>query len=172
MRFLLALALLAPAASAQHGGHDAHAGHDHDSAAHDTRVPTGLTADETAGLLAGRGLGMARPAELHGYPGPMHVLEHADALGLSDGQRDEAERLRAAMLAQAVPLGRQLVDAERSLDAVFASGAATAADVDRAVAQAAAVRARLRAAHLHAHLGMRAALTPAQVETYDRLQGR
>ena len=42
-----------------------------------------LSADEIADLRAGRGMGFALAAELNGYPGPVHVLEHADALGLS-----------------------------------------------------------------------------------------
>jgi hypothetical protein len=75
------------------------------------------------------------------------------------------------MLAAAVPLGRQLVDAERSLDAVFLSGAATAADVERAVAQAAAVHAQLRVTHLRAHLAMREALSEDQLQAYTRLRG-
>jgi Spy/CpxP family protein refolding chaperone len=174
-RLLLFAALAAAAStasSAQHGGHEhGHAVHVHEADAHDARVPSGLSAEEVEGLLGGAGLGMARPAELHSYPGPLHVLELAEPLGLTDDQQATAERLRADMLAEAVPLGHQLVDAERTLDAVFASGAATAADVERAVAQAAAVRARLRSAHLRAHLAMRDALSPAQIAAYDRLRG-
>ena len=165
---LLLLAALAVAAAGRPAAQHAH---DHAPDAHDTRVPSGLSADDVAGLLSGAGLGMARPAELHGYPGPLHVIEHADALLLTPEQRATAERLRAEVLAAAVPLGRQLVDAERSLDAVFLSGAATADDVDRAVALAAAAHARLRAVHLRAHLAMRDALTADQVRAYARLRG-
>lgn len=162
---LAALALaVASGAAAQHD-------HSHGADGHDTRVPSGLSADDVAGLLSGAGLGMARPAELHGYPGPLHVIELAEPLQLTDAQRATAERLRAEMLAAAVPLGRQLVDAERSLDAVFVSGTATAVDVERAVAQAAAVHARLRAVHLRAHLEMREALTDDQLRAYARLRG-
>lgn len=35
----------------------------------------------------GRAMGTALPAELNGYPGPMHVVEHADSLALDDAQR-------------------------------------------------------------------------------------
>src|SRR5690606_14585414 len=31
--------------------------------------------EEAAGIVAGRGMGYALPAELNGYPGPMHILE-------------------------------------------------------------------------------------------------
>jgi hypothetical protein len=36
---------------------------------------TALSADEVQGFLDARGMGLAKPAELNGYPGPMHVLE-------------------------------------------------------------------------------------------------
>lgn len=166
MRTLLPLLLVlaAPLAAAQHD----HAGHDAPAGAH----PSGLTADETAGLLAGRGLGMARPAELNRYPGPLHVLELADSLGLSDDQRTEAERLRVAMQAEAADLGRQLVGVERHLDALFASGEATDTAIDRMTAHAAALRGQIRAVHLRTHVAMRAALSADQIERYDHLRGR
>ena len=163
---LLTLALAAPAA-AQHD----HADHGHGPGDDGAGVPSGLHANDVAGLLAGAGLGMARPAEVHGYPGPLHVIELAEPLQLSDAQRATAERLRAEMLAQAVPLGRQLVDAERRLDDVFASGEATAAEVELAVSRAAAAHARLRAVHLRTHLAMRDALSDDQLQTYARLRG-
>jgi hypothetical protein len=42
-----------------------------------------LSDQQIGDLRAGRGMGLALAAELNGYPGPMHVLELADALGLS-----------------------------------------------------------------------------------------
>ena len=44
-----------------------------------------LSAEETADLLAGRGMGAARAAELNHFPGPAHVLELQAQLGLSAG---------------------------------------------------------------------------------------
>ena len=60
------------------------------------RALKALSADEAAGYLEGRGLGLAKPAELNGYPGPMHVLELADALALTPAQTRQAgaQRLR------------------------------------------------------------------------------
>jgi len=52
-----------------------------------------LSDDEVRQLLEGAGMGYARAAELNGYPGPMHVLELADKLGLSAQQREETRRL-------------------------------------------------------------------------------
>ena len=163
---LSSLLLLGPAVAAQH--HSQHHGHGERGGAD---APSGLSAAEAAGLAAGAGLGLARPAEVHGYPGPLHVLELADALALTDGQRAEAERLRAAMLAEAVPLGERLVEAERRLDALFTSGAATDETVAQAATYAAVLRGQLRAAHLRAHVAMRDALAPGQVARYAELRG-
>ena len=41
----------------------------------ESREITALAASEVIDLLADKGMGLARAAELKGYPGPMHVLE-------------------------------------------------------------------------------------------------
>ena len=46
-----------------------------------------LSEQQIAHLGAGRGMGFALAAELNGYPGPSHVLELADRLELTAGQR-------------------------------------------------------------------------------------
>ncbi len=177
MTRLLALAAaltLAAPAQAQSHDHHAHDGHDHaapdSSALAPPGVPTGLSPSEHDGLLMGAGLGMAASAERNGYPGPLHVIELADSLALSPRQRAEAERIRAEMLAQAVPLGEQLVVAEQRLDALFASGTVTRRWMEIQTAQIGELRARLRAVHLAAHLTMRDVLEPEQIETYTRLR--
>jgi hypothetical protein len=38
------------------------------------RIIKALSEEEIAALLKGEGLGMAKAAELNGYPGPLHVL--------------------------------------------------------------------------------------------------
>jgi hypothetical protein len=175
------LALGSPAA-AQHGGspgrhapggvgHATPPGAASPYAAMRAREAAGLGAEEVADLRAGRGMGFALPAELNGYPGPMHVLELAGPLGLSAEQRVRVEGLMAAMRAEAVPLGEALVAAERALDAAFRRGAATAGEVDRLTAEAALARGRVRAAHLRAHLHTRDALAAGQRAAYARLRG-
>ncbi len=168
MRLLLLLTLLTGPAAAQHGDHHGHHSPYTDDAAREVKA---LSADEAAGLLEGRGLGLARAAELNGYPGPLHVLELADALELTPDQRAEAARLRAEVLAKAQALGAEVVTVERHLDRLFAEGAATAEAVDQITAHLAEARGRLRAAHLRAHVAMRAALTPEQVARYAALRG-
>jgi Spy/CpxP family protein refolding chaperone len=175
MRFLpltLAVLLLAPSAPAQKSDHPHHRRADSViSRADSVDAPTGLSADEVVGLREGLGMGLARSAELHSYPGPLHVLELADALDLTAEQRATAERLRAEMLAEARPLGAQIIERERRLDNLFATGAATPEMVDRITAHIAEAQGQLRAAHLRAHVAMRDVLTPQQVAEYDRLRG-
>lgn len=52
-----------------------------------TRAIKALSPEDIAGLLNGEGMGMANAAELHGYPGPVHVRELARELGLTPTQR-------------------------------------------------------------------------------------
>ena len=67
----------------QTGGPPASGGSGEHADPHD--VP--LTEEEIASYREARGMGLARPADINGYPGPLHVLEQAEALGLSDDQR-------------------------------------------------------------------------------------
>jgi hypothetical protein len=78
-----------------------------------------LSEQQIADLRAGRGMGLALAAELNGYPGPMHVLELADALDLSGRQRAKMQELFAAMKAEAIPLGEKLIAQEAELDKAF-----------------------------------------------------
>ena len=130
-----------------------------------------LSADEIEGYLGGHGMGFARVAELNHHPGPKHVLELAEALSLTAEQRTQTEAIFADMHRKATELGRRLVDTERELDRLFASGDANEADVRDLIARAGDLEAGLRFAHVEAHLKMKRALTPDQVARYDALRG-
>lgn len=130
-----------------------------------------LPAAELAGLLAGRGLGMAQAAELNHYPGPAHVLELRTELGLTEQQLKAVEASFARTAAEARTIGAELVQKERELDGAFRNAAVTPATVTRLTGEIAAISGRLRAVHLLAHLDMRAILTPQQVAAYDHLRG-
>jgi hypothetical protein len=58
-----------------------------------TRSIKALSDQHIADLRAGRGMGLALAAELNGYPGPSHLLELADKIGLSDAQRNSARSM-------------------------------------------------------------------------------
>jgi hypothetical protein len=90
-----------------------------------TRSIKALSDQQIADLKAGRGMGLALPAELNGYPGPAHVLELSDQLGLSTEQKAHVQSLFDSMKAEAVPLGAKLLEQEAALDQQFASRSVT-----------------------------------------------
>src|SRR5438093_7543041 len=94
-----------------------------------------LSDQQIADLNTGRGMGLALAAELNGYPGPSHVLELADALGLSDEQRARTKTLFEAMKAEAVPIGERVLAEETALDRLFSEKRATAASVEALTAR-------------------------------------
>lgn len=130
-----------------------------------------LSAQETDDLLEGRGMGMALPAELHGYPGPVHVLEVADTLDLSAEQRRETEQLFETMRAQARELGRRIVDRERELDERFSEGGITSDVIEALTVEIGELRGRLRHLHLSYHLKMDALLSEEQKARYQHVRG-
>jgi hypothetical protein len=78
-----------------------------------------LSPQEVEQYLSGAGMGYAKAAELNHFPGPMHVLELADKLGLSGEQRKATQRLMEEHKAEARAIGAKLVEAERALEALF-----------------------------------------------------
>ena len=137
----------------------------------ETRPIKALSGEQIADLKAGRGMGLALPAELNGYPGPVHALEHAETLGLSAGQRARVRTLYEAMKGEAVPLGERLIDQEAALDSLFAHRAITPASLESATAEIGGTQAALRAAHLRYHLAMMDVLTSDQVRRYMEVRG-
>lgn len=135
------------------------------------RAIKALSADEVQGYLAGRGMGFAKAAELNHYPGPRHVLELADALALTADQRTRTQALFDDMQAKAQRLGEELVEGERALEQLFASGQVTPEALQSRVAAVAKVRGDLRYTHLVTHLAQRDILTAVQLKAYDRLRG-
>jgi hypothetical protein len=130
-----------------------------------------LSQEEVDDLLLGRGMGLARPAELNGYPGPRHVLDLADSLDLTAEQRGIVGQIFGDMNARAIELGGEVLAAERDLDAAFASGGVTEDALAPIVDRIADLRAELRAVHLRAHLATREVLTTHQRHEYHRLRG-
>jgi Heavy-metal resistance len=160
LSLLLVLAIVSPAA-AQTSGYSGQ----------QEREIKALSAEETADLLAGRGMGAARAAELNHFPGPAHVLEMQAQLELSARQiravQDSFDRMSAA----ARPLGIEIVAAERRLDEAFASGAIDPETLRAETVAIGELQGRLRAVHLTAHLETRDQLSPEQIARYDALRG-
>lgn len=130
-----------------------------------------MSDQQVADLKAGRGMGLALAAELNGYPGPVHVLELATALGLSDEQRAKVAGLLDVMKREAVPLGERLIAAETVLDRQFADKTITASSLGEATRDIASLQGELRFAHLKYHLATLELLTPEQAARYATLRG-
>src|SRR5947209_3778458 len=113
-----------------------------------TRSIKALSDQQIADLKAGRGMGLALAAELNGYPGPLHLLELADSLGLSAEQRSAIAALFSSMKAEAVPLGEKLLERETALDRTFADHTITEATLISSTQAIGETQAALRAAHL------------------------
>lgn len=140
-------------------------------AGQEQRTIKALSDEEIQGLLEGRGIGLAKAAELNSYPGPLHVLQLADQLGLSEAQRKATDSLYATMREKAVALGHRLIEAERSLDQAFRDGQIDAATLRSHVNTIAILQGELRTVHLETHLAQRALLSGDQIATYDALRG-
>ena len=130
-----------------------------------------LTQTEEADYLAGKGMGYAKPAELNHYPGPSHVLELADRLGLDAVQRARTQALFDSMHNEAKRLGERIVTGERELETLFATARIDMPTLERRIDELAELQRRLRLVHLRAHLDQRAILTADQVQRYDALRG-
>jgi len=135
-----------------------------------SEIPS-LTAQELEGLRSGAGMGFAKPAELNRYPGPMHVLELAEPLGLTDGQQSEILGIESAMRTGAITLGNAIILAERQLNMRFEHAHMDDETLAAATGEIARLYGELRYTHLRAHLTTRDVLTEEQIAEYDRLRG-
>lgn len=135
------------------------------------RAIKALSEEDTASLLKGEGIGMAKAAELNGYPGPAHVLAFGKELRLSDEQRQRVQSIFDHMHTRAVALGTKIVERERALDQQFAKGEVTAGDIAAETAKIAALQGQLRSVHLEAHLETKPLLNPHQLTLYQQLRG-
>jgi hypothetical protein len=133
----------------------------------------GLSAQEIEDLREGRGMGLARAAELNGYPGPRHLLEAVEAgqLHLSAEQLGAIRRLFEAMTDEARRLGATILREEQALEAAFRAGGISEAELRARVARIAALSGELRAVHLRTHLKTRAILTDHQIQRYNQVRG-
>jgi Spy/CpxP family protein refolding chaperone len=135
------------------------------------RTIKALSAEQIDDLMNGRGMELALPAELNGYPGPRHVLDLADELDLTPDQLAQTQRLFEDMRREAINLGERIIEREAALDELFASGSASEASLRDATEALGRLNGRLRAHHLSYHLTMRSVLEQHQIEAYQQLRG-
>lgn len=174
-KLLISLSFFAAAAaSAQHDTHSpSHSPQSTASgyAGEEAREIKALSAQEQRAWLEGQGIGLAKAAELNSYPGPMHVLENANELKLSEAQKKGAQELMRRHKDEVRAMGLELVSAERRLDEVFKSRRATSVEVSGLTQQIGHLQARIRASHLITHIEQTAMLRPEQVAAYDKVRG-
>ena len=140
-------------------------------AGQETRDIKALSANEISSLLAGRGMGFAKAAELNGFPGPAHVLELSKRLGLTEAQKEQTSALFETMDVAAKQKGAELVAAERDLDLLFKSKQITPESLSKQLQRVAGLQAQVREVHLVAHLEQVKLLTVEQVAKYNELRG-
>lgn len=136
-----------------------------------TRGIKALSDSQIGNLQAGRGMSLALAAELNGYPGPLHVLELANKLGLSAEQRGKVQQLFDSMKAEAVSLGAKLIEQEAELDRQFSGRTIAPESLKSMTAAIAATQGQLRETHLKYHLSTAALLNPQQIRQYAELRG-
>ena len=136
-----------------------------------SRAVKAFSDQQIADLRAGRGMSVALPAELNGYPGPLHVVEHASALALTSNQLDQVQRLYDQMKSEASTLGERMIAEEIELDRLFSSRRVTGDTLVRATTAIGKTQGELRATHLRYHLATVEVLTSDQLQRYAALRG-
>lgn len=164
---LLLLVTASAAALAQHDGHRATAPY----AGQDARDIKSLSAEDIAELRRGGGWGLAKAAELNGMPGPAHLLELRDQIGLTPDQASAIQAIFDKMRADAVREGERLIALERALDEQFRNRAVTDQSLRQILTEIEESRQALRYIHLSAHLATPRVLTQEQVRRYNALRG-
>jgi Spy/CpxP family protein refolding chaperone len=173
MRILAAavMVVFAGGAIAQHHRHSQHKHEQSPYTGMQARAVKALSDQQVADLRAGRGMGLALAAELNGYPGPMHVLEHAQPLGLTVEQRRRVQGLYDAMKAEAIAAGEKLIEREVALDRAFKERSIDATRLAELSTAIGKMQGELRAVHLKYHLTTAELLTPEQLRHYAELRG-
>lgn len=145
-------------------------------AGQESRDIKSLSPEDITDLQQGAGTalgGLAKLAELNGYPGPRHVLDaiQAGELTVSSEQQQTIQKLYDAMKPQAIALGSKLIEVEQALNQAFAEATITETDLKEKLEESARLYGELRFVHLKYHLAMMSLLTPDQVNSYRTLRG-
>lgn len=130
-----------------------------------------LSDNEVDDILKGKGMGLAKTAELNGYPGPMHTLEFSKELKLSHDQQLQTQKLLDEHKQDVRALGKKLIELEQQLDIAFANKSINTSLLETMMHQIGLVQAEIRMAHLKTHLQQTKILTPEQIELYASLRG-
>lgn len=137
----------------------------------ETREIKSLSEADIADLRRGAGWGLALPAELNGVPGPAHLLEMKEGVGLTPAQTTALEAIFAEMQAEAREAGERFIAAEAAIEAAFREGKLPPDRLRALIDASAEARAELRFIHLRRHLETLPLLTDEQIARYNGLRG-
>ena len=137
----------------------------------ESRAIKSLSDDDISELTKGGGWGLAKAAELNGFPGPVHILQMEQQIALSVQQKAEIQTLFNKMNAEAIVLGKSLIALETELNKGFSEGTINQEKLGLLVDDIAKVRAELRLSHLSTHLKTPEILTKHQLVLYNKLRG-
>lgn len=151
--------------------HDPSSHHQSAYKGEEKRPVKSLSEKDMDDYLNGRGMGLAKAAELNSFPGPMHVLELENKLNLTSEQKTAVQNSFQKMKESAVSLGNKIVENEKELDQMFAENKIDSALLKNKTGEIASLQGELRNVHLQAHLEMKQILSAAQVENYNQLRG-
>jgi len=165
----IAVLLLVQPLSAQHEAHQKNLKSEY--AGQEQRTIKSLSAGDIEKLKAGKGWGFAKVAELNGVPGPLHLLEMKEEIGLTEDQNTKIEAIYKAMKAEAVVLGNQLIEAEENLNISFADKSIDEKELRKSLINIGKITSELRFVHLEAHLKTLKILNEKQVEEYNQIRG-
>lgn len=168
-RFLLILALLSPGFAAQVS--EGASSHHSKYAGQESREIKSLSAEDIAELRRGGGWGLAKAAELNGVPGPIHLLEMKNEIGLDETQRSAIGAIYRRMKKRAIHHGERLIALERQLESGFRNRTITDALLRASLSAIAETKKELRYVHLAAHIETLKILAENQIRTYNALRG-
>ena len=169
MKILLILTLLLPGLAAE--ASENASSHHSKYAGQQSREIKSLSAEDIAELKRGGGWGLAKAAELNGVPGPIHLLEMKNEIGLDEAQRSAIGTIYRRMKSRAIHHGERLIDLERRLESGFRNRTITDALLRTSLSAIAETKKELRYVHLAAHIETLKILSEKQVRTYNALRG-
>ncbi len=151
----------------------ANANHTHSSKykGQESRLIKSLSQEDIVELKKGGGWGLAKAAELNGYPGPSHVLKMKNKINLTSTQEAKIKVIFKQMKKDAIVLGKKLILLEHQLNDSFSHKSITDKKLERYVQDIMDVRSKLRLVHLSTHLQTPNILTQKQIDLYNGLRG-
>ncbi len=167
--FFLILTLLTPVIAVE--ANEVASSHHSKYAGQENRAIKSLSAEDIAELRRGGGWGLAKAAELNGVPGPMHLLEMKDEIGLDETQHYAISAIYRRMKSRAIHHGERLIDLERHLENGFRNRTITDALLRDSLSAIAETKKELRYVHLAAHIETLKVLSEKQIRTYNELRG-